>query len=83
VLEEGATTCCYAQSEKNWITDPDGVIWEAFLTNGDATVYGNKIDLASVNAAEGQCCAPVSAQGEGCSLKPALAADTARCGATA
>ena len=24
VLEEGATTCCYAQSEKSWITDPQG-----------------------------------------------------------
>lgn len=45
MLEEGATTCCYAQSEKSGITDPDGVIWEAFLTNGEATVYGDKIDL--------------------------------------
>src|SRR5438128_356492 len=23
VLEEGATTCCYATSEKSWIADPD------------------------------------------------------------
>ncbi len=73
VLEEGATTCCYAQSEKNWITDPDGVIWEAFLTNGEATVYGDKLtqdmiaqghakldQLESKNAAAGQCCAPVT-----------------------
>ena len=37
VLEEGATNCCYAKSEKNWITDPDGVIWETFLTNGETT----------------------------------------------
>jgi protein-tyrosine-phosphatase/catechol 2,3-dioxygenase-like lactoylglutathione lyase family enzyme len=35
VMEEGATTCCYAQSEKSWIADPDGVVWEAFLTVGD------------------------------------------------
>ena len=58
VLEEGATTCCYAESEKNWTSDPDGVIWEAFLTNGEATDYGNRAPLESVNAAEGQCCAP-------------------------
>ena len=32
VLEEGATTCCYAKSEKSWIADPDGVVWETFLT---------------------------------------------------
>lgn len=61
VLEEGATTCCYAQSEKSWIADPDGVVWEAFLTNGDSTVYGSGPDmaaLASANAAEANCCAP-------------------------
>ena len=31
VLEEGATTCCYAKSEKSWIEDPQGVKWETFL----------------------------------------------------
>lgn len=30
VLDEGATTCCYAKSEKSWIADPDGIVWEAF-----------------------------------------------------
>ncbi len=61
VLEEGATTCCYAQSEKSWIADPDGVVWEAFLTNGQSTVYGISPELkqlASANAAAGACCAP-------------------------
>lgn len=64
VLEEGQTTCCYAKSEKSWIADPDGVVWEAFLTNGEATVYGDSPELAklaSANAAEGQCCAPALA----------------------
>jgi catechol 2,3-dioxygenase-like lactoylglutathione lyase family enzyme len=61
VLEEGATTCCYAKSEKSWIADPDGVVWEAFLTNGDSTVYGEGPDiaaLASEAAAADNCCAP-------------------------
>ena len=61
VLEEGATTCCYAKSEKSWIADPDGVVWETFLTTGDATSYGASPDLAklaSANAAQGACCAP-------------------------
>ena len=61
VLEEGETTCCYAQSEKSWIADPDGVIWEAFLTNGDSTVYGDRLEveqLVSTNAAASACCAP-------------------------
>ena len=61
VLEEGATTCCYAKSEKSWIADPDGIVWEAFFTNGEATVYGDSPELAalSANAGEGACCAPV------------------------
>jgi len=61
VLEEGATTCCYAQSEKSWIADPDGVVWEAFLTSGDSTVYGDSPELAqlaSAHAAASACCAP-------------------------
>jgi catechol 2,3-dioxygenase-like lactoylglutathione lyase family enzyme len=40
VLEEGKTTCCYAQSEKSWTLDPQGVSWETFLTAGESTVYG-------------------------------------------
>lgn len=61
VLEEGATTCCYAQSEKSWIADPDGVVWEAFLTQGGSTTYGGSPDLdqlASGNAATSACCVP-------------------------
>lgn len=41
VLEEGATTCCYAKSEKSWIEDPQGIQWETFLTSGESTVYGH------------------------------------------
>jgi len=61
VLEEGATTCCYAKSEKSWIADPDGVVWEAFLTEGESTTYGGSPDfdrLASAHAAPDACCAP-------------------------
>lgn len=61
VLEEGATTCCYAKSEKSWIADPDGVVWEAFHTTGESTNYGDSPDfsaLASANAADNACCAP-------------------------
>lgn len=60
VLEEGATTCCYAKSEKSWIADPDGIVWEAFLTNGEATVYGDSPALGalSANASDTACCAP-------------------------
>jgi hypothetical protein len=59
VLEEGVTTCCYAKSEKSWITDPQGLAWETFLTTGESTVYGDSIDLGQIRtAAAGACCAP-------------------------
>ena len=58
VLEEGATTCCYAKSEKSWIADPQGVSWETFLTSGTSTVYGDSIDLGPIRTAQGACCTP-------------------------
>lgn len=64
VLEEGATTCCYAKSKKSWIADPDGVVWEAFLTTGANTTYGGSPDLeqlAHADAAAGACCVPQAA----------------------
>lgn len=60
LLEEGQTTCCYSKSEKSWISDPDGVVWEAFYTSGESVVYGDdpKLSAVSVNASETSCCAP-------------------------
>jgi catechol 2,3-dioxygenase-like lactoylglutathione lyase family enzyme len=67
VLKEGATTCCYAQSEKSWIADPQGVSWEAFLTTGASTVYGDSVDLGPIREkGEGACCAPKAAESECC-----------------
>jgi len=44
IFEEGDSTCCYSKSKKSWITDPQGVDWEAFYTHGKATVYGEGIN---------------------------------------
>lgn len=40
MLEERGARCCYAESDKHWATDPDGVVWEMFQTMGAATTYG-------------------------------------------
>lgn len=39
VNNEGETTCCYANSDKTWVVDPQGVSWEAFYTSGEAETY--------------------------------------------
>jgi catechol 2,3-dioxygenase-like lactoylglutathione lyase family enzyme len=66
VLDEGATTCCYAQSTKQWVSDPQGVVWESFYTTGGATNYGaspalETLGAASAGAAANACCAPAVA----------------------
>ena len=60
VLDEGRTTCCYAKSEKSWISDPDGVVWEAFYTDGESTTYGESPALEAIapTTAETKCCEP-------------------------
>lgn len=54
LLDEGETTCCYARSEKHWVTDPQGIAWEHFHTLGDIPVFN---EAASDEAATA-CCAP-------------------------
>lgn len=59
VVEEGETTCCYAQSEKSWIHDPQGVEWETFLTTGESAVYGSDVVAPKTKA----CCTPPQSGG--------------------
>jgi catechol 2,3-dioxygenase-like lactoylglutathione lyase family enzyme len=67
VLEEGKTTCCYAESEKSWIEDPQGIQWETFLTTGESTLYGHDAVRSVTTEASGaarcgtSCCAPRAA----------------------
>lgn len=79
VLEEGVTTCCYARSEKSWISDPQGVSWETFLTSGESTVYGQDRSALRSDTASG-CCTPETPQGVCCPPKPELASDARCCG---
>jgi catechol-2,3-dioxygenase len=68
VLDTGATTCCYAKSEKQWIADPQGVAWETFLTHGESTVYGESVSLEPLGTAAACCGEPAPAP-----AKPAAA----------
>ncbi|MEA2790311.1 MAG: hypothetical protein QOG73_2717 [Acetobacteraceae bacterium] len=79
VLHEGPTICCYAQSEKSWITDPQGLSWETFLTSGESTVYGDSVDLGPIRTVAGACCTPETPQGDCPASTQTLAADDAPC----
>lgn len=56
VLAEANTTCCYAQSDKFWAEDPQGVRWETFHTHGSSTTYGG--GSHSGEAPGSKCCGP-------------------------
>lgn len=61
LLDEGTTTCCYASSDKYWLTDPQGIAWEQFHTLGDIPVFSQ----ASAPTAEAAaCCAPAKPRGK-------------------
>jgi catechol 2,3-dioxygenase-like lactoylglutathione lyase family enzyme len=55
-IDQEATTCCYAKSDKTWVRDPSGVRWETFFTFGEATAYGE--DEPLTQAAASSCCPP-------------------------
>jgi catechol 2,3-dioxygenase-like lactoylglutathione lyase family enzyme len=40
LIQEDEQPCCYAQSNKYWVTDPTGLAWETFHTLGSIPVYG-------------------------------------------
>ncbi len=40
-FEQPDAQCCYANSSKTWVRDPDAVAWETFVTHGDIASYGD------------------------------------------
>ena len=67
LLDEGDTTCCYARSEKHWITDPQGIAWEQFHTLADIPVFSQKPAPAAAASASA-CCAPAPGSGRPLSI---------------
>jgi len=53
LLDEGETSCCYARSEKHWVTDPQGIAWEHFHTLGNIPVFS---EAKASDAADGSAC---------------------------
>ena len=40
VLAEKGAHCCYAKSDKYWVTDPQGIAWESFRSLGSIPLFG-------------------------------------------
>ena len=63
VAEEKNVSCCYARSDKYWVTDPAGVAWETFHTLGSVPVYGSDT-VPQACGTQGACCGPAEAADE-------------------
>jgi len=52
-LEEKGAHCCYSESDKYWVLDPQGIPWENFHSLREIPIYGNdssKDAVESINS---------------------------------
>ena len=40
LVEEIGANCCYAKSDKYWVTDPAGIAWETYHSLGTIPLFG-------------------------------------------
>ena len=59
--DEPSANCCYAKSDKHWVTDPQGIPWEGYHTFGEVRYFNS--DDAEVSAAS-TCCTPSQVMAE-------------------
>jgi catechol 2,3-dioxygenase-like lactoylglutathione lyase family enzyme len=89
LVDEPNVHCCYARGDKHWVTDPQGIAWEAFHTLDSVPFYDASDDAqaaperrcgAAAEAAAERCCgeATEAAPGE----RTQARATTACCGST-
>jgi lactoylglutathione lyase len=78
VVEENERPCCYAKSDKYWVTDPTGIAWETFHTLGsipiygeDTAVFGHGASFVPLESPPRECCVPAakSQPAESCCAK--------------
>ena len=60
--DDGETTCCYARSDKYWVTDPQGIAWEQFHTLGSIPMFSEPAPRGQEQAAA--CCAGQAPRGK-------------------
>ena len=66
VQDEPGASCCYARSDKHWVTDPQGIAWEGYHSLGEIRYFDREaLDApatatcgAPATSASGGCCAP-------------------------
>ena len=62
MLDQGETTCCYARSDKYWLTDPQGIAWEQFHTLASIPTFSETTPEAQ--SASSACCTTDAPRGK-------------------
>jgi catechol 2,3-dioxygenase-like lactoylglutathione lyase family enzyme len=75
MVKEKEQPCCYARSDKYWVTDPTGIAWETFHTLGRIPVYGE--DSTVFN--HGELRIPVEVPAAGCCVRAERAQSASCC----
>lgn len=57
IVDEPNVRCCYARGDKHWVSDPQGIAWEAFHTLDAAPFH----DSADGGEQPETCCGPAAA----------------------
>jgi len=57
-LDQDNAACCYARSDKYWVTDPQGIAWETFHTLDSVPVFGEDNRVLPAGKEASGCCAP-------------------------
>ncbi len=71
LIQEDGQACCYARSDKYWVTDPTGIAWETFHTLGNVPAYGEDTPVFNHGASttptqtdaisiKSECCVPTA-----------------------
>ena len=95
LIQENDQPCCYARSDKYWVTDPTGIAWESFHTLASIPVYGEDtavfdhgmsvVPAGATAASHSGCCVPTpesepTPRRSGCCASDADEADGHRIG---
>ncbi len=76
LIEQAGAACCYANSDKYWITDPAGIAWETFHTLGSLPIYGVDTEIVPKPST---CCVPLKATANGPCCDPSLEPSSSCC----
>ena len=77
-VDEPGASCCYAKSDKHWVTDPQGVAWEAFHSLGAIPMFGTE-DAQPASSAACNSTATTESEAASACCAPAIAPSASAC----